>query len=249
MVIAPLAASGFEQFGAEHLGLIALLLAGCVVLAVFGRRVRGSAREAGFRRGFAVIIPAFALPMQVLQLLPGDFTLGTSLPLQLCDLSWVLASYALFTRSPRASAVLYFWGLTLTTQAILTPSLGQGFPDPRYFMFWGMHLLTVWAAVFLAFGLGIGPTWRGYRLTLCCTAVWAGAVLVLNAFTGTNYGYLNRKPASSSALDLLGPWPWYVLLEIAIIAGVWALITWPWVRSRRVRGAARRCPPATRSRS
>jgi uncharacterized membrane protein YwaF len=41
-------------------------------------------------------------------------------------------------------------------------------------------------------------------------------------------------------LDLLGPWPAYVLVEMAIVAGGWALITVPWTgwprfQVRRVR--------------
>ena len=55
-------------------------------------------------------------------------------------------------------------------QAIVTPSLGQEFPDPRFFMYWGMHFLSVWAAGWLA-ATGGGPTWRGYRLAVVVTAV------------------------------------------------------------------------------
>ncbi len=43
-------------------------------------------------------------------------------------------------------------------------------------------------------------------------------MMVFNALTDTNYGYLNRKPSVSSPLDLLGPWPGYVVVEIAVIA-------------------------------
>lgn len=226
---APLA-TRFQLFTIEHLALVAGFLVVCVALALLGRRHRGTDAELRFRRGFALVIPCFTLPMQVLQLLPGDFDLGTSLPLQLCDLAWVAAIVALWTRHWSATALVYFWGLTLTVQGIVTPSLGELFPDPRYFMFWGMHFATVWAAVYLTFGLRVAVTWRSYRLAVACTLVWAVTVIAFNAATGTNYGYLNSKPSGGSMLDLLGPWPWYVVVEVVLVTAVWALMTWPWVR-------------------
>lgn len=51
--------------------------------------------------------------------------------------------------------------------------------------------------------------------------------MVLNAALGTNYGYLNRTPSAASALDLLGPWPAYVVVEVVVVAAVWALMVWP----------------------
>jgi hypothetical integral membrane protein (TIGR02206 family) len=228
-----LATRGFQSFSGEHLAILALFAIGVVVLAVLGVRLRGTEAGVRFTRAFAITIPAFTVPFQVLQLLPGDFGLGTSLPLQICDLSWMLAVYALWTRHPRAVALLYFWGLTLTVQAIVTPSLDQTFPDPRFFMFWGMHLLTVWAAVHLVAAVG-GPDWAGFRFAVGVTAVWAVLVMVFNALTDTNYGYLNRKPDTASLLDLLGPWPVYVGAEVAVLVAVWALMTWPWTTSRVV---------------
>jgi hypothetical integral membrane protein (TIGR02206 family) len=220
----------FEAFTVEHLCLIAGCVLVCLVLVAVGRAHRGTVRELRFRRGFALLIPCFTVPMQVLQLLPGDFDLGTSLPLQLCDLAWVASVVALWTRRPGVTALVYFWGLTLTTQGIVTPSLSEVFPDPRYFMFWGMHFCTVWAAVYLTFGLDVRPTWAAYRLTVAWTATWAVLVMAFNALTGTNYGYLNRAPSVGTVLDLFGPWPGYVAVEVAVVAAVWALMTWPWTR-------------------
>jgi hypothetical integral membrane protein (TIGR02206 family) len=222
----------FQAFTPQHLGLVAGFLVVAVALALLGRELRGTRSEVRFRRGFALVIPCFTVPMQVLQLLPGDYDLGGSLPLQLCDLAWVAAVVALWTRHWAATALVYFWGLTLTVQGIVTPSLEQAFPDPRFVMFWGMHFLTVWAAVYLTFGIRVPVTWRSYRLALAATATWAVAVMAFNAVTGTNYGYLNRKPAAGTLLDLLGPWPGYVLVEVVVVATVWALLTWPWVRVR-----------------
>ena len=221
-------ATRFQTFSPEHVALIALFLAVFVGLVVLGI-TRGD--NGGFRKVFAITIPVFTLPMQVMQLLPDDFNLGTSLPLQYCDLAWAIAAYALWTRQPWAVALTYFWGLTLTIQGIITPSLGELFPDPRYFMFWGMHFLTVWAAGYLV-ATGNRPTWRLYGFAVAVTAVWAGVVMTFNAVTDANYGYLNRKPPGTSALDLLPAWPTYVVIEIVVIAAVWALMTWPFNRDR-----------------
>ena len=226
----------FQAFSLEHLGLITGFLVVAVALAFAGRAHRGTPSELWFRRGFALLIPCFTVPMQVLQLMPSDYDLSTSLPMQLCDLAWMAAFVALWTRHWAATALVYFWGLTLTVQGILTPSLTELWPDPRYFMFWGMHFLTVWAAVYLAFGLRVPLNWRSYRFAVGATALWVVTVMTFNAVTGTNYGYLNRKPAVGTMLDLFGPWPGYVVVEVAVVAGIWALMTWPWVR---VRGDAR----------
>lgn len=243
-MITPLAADRFQAFSTEHLVLMLVAVGGCAVAVLAGRRLaRGEAgTEQRVRRTAAVAILAFTLPLQTLQLLPGDFDLGTSLPLQVCDLSWMLAAFALWTRHPGATALLYFWGTTLVTQAIVTPSLQQAFPDPRWWMFWGMHFASVWAMCLLL-GLGHRPTWPGYRFAAAVTSGWVLTMMAFNAATGTNYGYLNRKPSVSSPLDLLGPWPTYVVVEVLVIAAVWALITLPWVLRRRTgRGPADASP-------
>lgn len=220
--------SRFDAFGTSHVLMLALFVLLVPVVVLVGRRVRGTDVEERSRRVLAVAIVATAVPLQVLQLLPGDWDFDTSLPLQLCDLAWMVAAYALWTRRPWAAALTYYWGLTLTSQAMLTPALVQDFPHPRFIGFWVMHLLVVWAAIYLTAGLGIRPAWRHYATTVGVTAVWAITMMAFNTAFDSNYGYLNAKPGTGSALDLLGPWPWYVVTEVAIVAVAWALITLPW---------------------
>src|SRR3954454_9508122 len=62
----------FEAFTPEHLGLLAGFLVVCVVLAIVGRAHRGTTAEVRFRRGFALRIPCFPVPMQSLQLFDGQ---------------------------------------------------------------------------------------------------------------------------------------------------------------------------------
>jgi hypothetical integral membrane protein (TIGR02206 family) len=233
----------FEPWSGQHLMLLTIFAAGLVAAGVWGASHRGTERERPARRGFAVAAAVVGVGMQAYQLTPGDFALATSLPLQLCDVATVAAVIALWSRDPRAAAFTYYVGLTLTVQGVLTPSLAEQFPHPRYFGFWALHFLVVWAGVYLTWGLGLRPTWPLYRFTVAATALWALLVLGFNFLADTNYGYLNHKPSAASLLDLMGPWPWYVLVEIAVIAGAWALLlTLPWqlVRSRARRPVARR---------
>jgi hypothetical integral membrane protein (TIGR02206 family) len=220
----------FQAFSGQHWLLLGLFAVGVVLVARWGHSHRGTQREIPARRSFAVLIAAIALTMQVYyQLEPGGFDLGESLPVQLCDVATVTAVVALWSRSRRAAAFTYYVALTLSVQGILTPALEQGFPSPRFFGFFALHFLVVWSAVYLTWGLGMRPSWRLYGFTCAATSVWVGVAFVLNALLGTNYGYLDHKPSSGSLLDLLGPWPVYVLLEVAIVAAGWALVlTWPW---------------------
>ena len=131
----------------------------------------------------------------------------------------------MWTHKPFPVALTFFWGLTLTIQGVITPALNEDVPHPRYFAFWALHLLIVWAAVYLVIGLGKVPRWRDYGAAVATTLGWAAATYALNVVADTNYGYLMRKPRSS-ILDLFGPWPWYVLQEIVLVVAVWALMTW-----------------------
>jgi len=228
--------AGFEPFDVSHRVVIALLVGGGLLLVVLGRRRAAEAQSDGTL--FAVAILAFTVPLQLVALTRSGWDVERTLPLQLCDLASLVAPYALWRRRRWAVALTYYWGLTLTTQAVLTPDLSVGWPDPVFVLFCGMHLLVVWAAVYLTWGLRLTPTWRGYGTSVAVTTTWAVGVYAFNDRVGSNYGYLNGKPASASILDYLGEWPVYVVAEVVIVMSVWALLTWPWVGATTQRSPA-----------
>ena len=142
--------------------------------------------------------------------------------------------YALWSRRKWAFSLSYYWGLPLSSQALITPDLdGPDFPGHGFLTFFGLHLLVVWTAIYLTWGSGMRPNWRGYRFAVITTLAWGAFTFTFNRAAATDYGYLNRKPLNASLLDLLGPWPFYVLAEVAIVGAVWALMTWPWELKRR----------------
>jgi len=218
---------------------------GLVVAVVLGRRHASSDDPTRFSRICAVLVPVATVPLQLVDLFV-NFDIDVTLPLHLCDLAWIAAAWALWTHHPLPVALTYFWGLTLTIQGAVTPSLNEDLPHPRYFAFWALHLLIVWAAVYLVIGLRRAPRWRDFGAAVATTLVWAGLTYVFNVVADTNYGYLLRKPRAS-LLDLLGPWPWYVLEEIAVVFVAWAAMTWAAQRWLAGAGTVPRGTPTPRS--
>ena len=172
----------------------------------------------------------FGVASTITELFP--FSARHSLPLQICDIAWIFVAWGLLSLRPLPVAMAYYWGLTLSVQALVQPTLTEPFPDVEFFVFWGKHVLIIWGAVYLCLSLRHGPDWTSYRTAVAWTFGWLVAVMCLNALLGSNYGYVNGKPSEATVLDVLGPWPLYVVAEMAIVAGGWALITLPWVRSR-----------------
>jgi hypothetical integral membrane protein (TIGR02206 family) len=226
----------FSAYGPSHLVVLGVFAIGAALLVWIGRRQTESQARL-FGRAFAMLIVAAFVVALVYKLIRPD--LDTSVPLQLCDIAELTAAYALWTQRHWAFALTYYWCLVLSSQALITPDVGTpdegapDFPHHLFVTFFTLHVLVVWSAIYLTWGRGMRPTWRSYRFTVIVTVAWAAFTFSFNAITGTNYGYLNRKPPTASLLDVLGPWPVYLLIEITIVLIVWAVMTWPWERTRR----------------
>jgi hypothetical integral membrane protein (TIGR02206 family) len=233
----------FEPYSTSHLVVLGIFLVGVLGLLATGPRVRGRTAERPLALVLAVGNVVFGIAGTVTELVPFDAK--GSLPFQICDFAWVVVAWALLTNNRLTLALTYYWGLTLSLQAMVQPTLDDAFPDPNFFAFWGKHVFLVWGAVFATLTLRQGPDWRGYRDAVRWTFLWLAVVFVFNELIGSNYGYVNGKPSDPTVLDYLGPWPWYVLAEIAIVMAGWALITLPWTGlPRRPQKPARRRDPA-----
>jgi hypothetical integral membrane protein (TIGR02206 family) len=228
----------FTAYSPSHLVVLAIFATGTTGLLLAGPRVRGHAAERPLSVALAVANLVFGVASMITALMP--FSLKDSLPLQICDLAWVFVAWGLLTVHPLPTALTYYWGLTLSLQALVQPTLTEPFPDLEFFVFWGKHVLIVWGAVYLTLVLRHGPDWSAYRRAVVWTFGWLVVVLALNALLDANYGYVSGKPSEATVLDVLGPWPLYVVAEMAIVAVGWALITVPWAGWPGARGRVRR---------
>jgi hypothetical integral membrane protein (TIGR02206 family) len=230
----------FRIFGPSHLAALGATAALTAALVILARRAKSQHLVRAIALGLAVLLLLDEAVVVLLAARADLPTLKDHLPLQLCD--WVIfaAAAALVWRRQLPYEIAYFWGLSGTLQALLTPDLAEDFPHLHFFTFQILHAGAVVAILFLTLGLGMRPRWRSvWRAWL-----WLQAFVVLTAaadrLLGSNYGYLLAKPTQASLYDYLGPWPWYLLALEALSVVLFLLCYAPFAlldRLRRGEGA------------
>ncbi len=240
-------------YGPAHVAALAVIAAAAVVAAgVVGarRRAVGSRVVRRVCRTLAAVLLVNMIFEQCYRAGTGRWSLAESLPLHLCDLS-VFAAIAALVLATRARVlahatqsggcawfdVVYYWGLAGATQALLTPSVDQGFPGPLFFTYFTAHGSIVVAVLVLMFGLGLRPR-RGSAVRVwLLTNVVALPVLACDWLVGANYMYLCGPAEASSVLDYLGAWPWPFLLNLDLLVAACIALCyapWWWVDMRRI---------------
>ncbi|GGG02683.1 hypothetical protein GCM10010913_25520 [Paenibacillus aceti] len=111
---------------------------------------------------------------------------------------------------------LFFAGIAGALQALLTPNLVYGFPHFRFFHFFIAHGAIVLASLYMTWIEGYRPNWKSIVWAMLLLNIFAGAVGVVDYLIGANYMFLTHKPDTTSLLDLLGPYPYYLLVEEGI---------------------------------
>lgn len=201
--------SRFILFGPDHLAVLFLTLALPALLAVLVRVRGGERRVQSICAGLAATLLLNQVILLIYVVRTG-LPVEEHLPFQLCDWAMLTCVAALLWRHRLAFELTYFWGLAGTLQAVLTPDLEYGFPNPGFILFSIAHSGIIVAILFLTLGLRMRPTLQSLWRAFLGVQVYAIVTVLVNLALDTNYGYLLRKPARPSLLDFLGPWPWYI---------------------------------------
>lgn len=223
-------------YGTEHLLILALTVILTVAVVPVFRRLRATGRDVMITRIAGWVLLAVTILWTGFWLLPQHYDVNESLPFHFSDALRFITAVALITRAGWAIMISYLWGLTLNAQSLLTPDLNYfAYPGLEFAVYWFLHIVNWLVPIALVWGLGYRPTWRGFFLSYLISAAWTVTAALVNLITGANYAYTMAAPAGGSALDLLGPWPWYTLSVAVLLGVVWALMTWPWTTARFVR--------------
>jgi hypothetical integral membrane protein (TIGR02206 family) len=189
-------------------------------------------RFPGLARPLAVLIAATYLVEHAAFIARGTWDVQRHLPLHLTDVVTIVSVLALWTGRVRLVELTYFWALTASVQAVLTPNLTKDTATIFVWTFFITHGGAIVAAILLVAGRRIIPPAGAVRRVFVATLVVAAAAAVGDLVTGGNYMFLREKPSTASLLDVMGPWPVYIVSAAALGLALFALLDLPLRRAR-----------------
>lgn len=225
----------FQAFTATHAAVLAAIVLLTALAVALRRRLPRAAPPLPAERavGLAYLAGWGLTYLWLLQAPLHDP--AKTLPLQLCHLTAAAAALLLVTGAPVLRPLVYFWGLALSTQALITPALSEGPALYPFWFFWATHGLIAGVAIYDLAARGYRPDWRGYRQACLGAAAYVAAVLPLDIAFGWNYGFVGpSKPEVRTIVDFLGPWPDRLVPIVLIVALAMALALLPWDLARRL---------------
>lgn len=200
-----------EFAGVSHWAALAVLLAAGLCIMELGQSYKKAVRNrTTFWLGIACLFSLVPDLAAILADEPEKSWAGM-LPLHFCSVMQVFCALSLWIPSRLLRSIVYYCVLCATLQGLITPSVSHDFPSWTYFAFFLSHGVTVITALYLPLALEWKPARWDFLWALLFANVYLAVIHPVNMLLGTNYGFTVATPAGGSVLDLLGPWPWYLL--------------------------------------
>ena len=220
----------FGAFGLAHFAILAMVPLLAAALAAVHRKVPHARRP--IRLALGLLLLACTAAYYASFAVQGEPLFPYHLPLELCDASLWLIIATLLTLNPHIFDIAYYWAIAGAGMALLTPNLYH----PSLFdlvLFFGDHGLIVVAALYLVWSRQAHPRRGSVTRAMLAMNVFAALVGTFDFLFKTDYMFLCAKPVMASLLDVLGPWPWYILTCEAVALGLFLLLYLPFRGEKR----------------
>lgn len=226
----------FSLFTLAHFAPIVTMLAVIFLIRRYQDRLRQYRYEERLRYilAFALILSDMAYYWRLVgmpALHPGPVE---NLPIGVCGWAVIFCSYMLVGKNQTLFDIAYFWLLSGSVFALLTPTplTYTGPTRFRYYQFWAEHTLGYVAIFYMIFVHKMRPTVRSMVKSYCALLVMVVIAYNVNRMIpGANYLYMARPEAAPSVLDILPPN--FILrtgIMMAVITAMFFLAYLPWYR-------------------
>jgi hypothetical integral membrane protein (TIGR02206 family) len=207
-----------------------LLVIALLNVGVLGFRNTSEKTRTAVRWTMAIVLWADEASWHIWNLYWGHWTVRTMLPLHICSILIWLAGFMLIFKIYRIYDFVYFIGIGGALQALLTPDAGiYGFPHYRIFQTMISHGLLITSGIYMTTVEGFRPTWKSFWRVVIGLNIYAIIIFPINMLLGTDFLYINGKPSTPSLLDLLPPWPYYLIAMELIGIIVFLILYLPFI--------------------
>ena len=217
----------FALFTPAHFAPVLFMLAVIFLTRRFKNQLRESKFEVNIRYilAFLLIISDMAYYWRVAGHPGMTPDPAQHLPISVCGWAAIFCSFMLVGKSQTLFDISYFWILSGSVFALLTPTplTYTGPTRFRYYQFWGEHTMIFIAVFYMIFVHGMRPTVKSALKSyaalwgLTAIAIWVNDLVG----EGANYLFMAQPEAAPSVLDILPPN--FILRTAIIIAVITAL--------------------------
>lgn len=224
----------FALFTPAHFVPILLMVALILLIRKYAGSLRSWKHEPSIRYvlAFALICSEMAYYWRLVGIPELGPNPVENLPIAVCGWAAIFCSYMVIGKTQSLFDISYFWLLSGSLFALLTPTpLTYAGPTRfRYYQFWTEHTLGYIAIFYMIFVHGMRPNFRSMvRSYTALLALTAFAYWVNRLIPGANYLYMARPEAAPSVLDILPPnFALRFAIMLAVITAMFGLAYLPW---------------------
>lgn len=230
----------FTNFSFAHIAPILMALALIFVIYRFRESLRSYKHEPVFRYilAFSLIIAEMSYFWRLVGVPALEPNPVDHLPITVCGWAAIFCSYLVIGKSQTLFDISYFWLLSGTVFALLTPTVitYTGPTRFRYYQFWVEHTFGYVAIFYMIFVHQMRPTIRSAAKSYVALLALAVIAYFSNRMLGpgANYLFMAKPEDTPSVLDILPPnFVLRVLVMAAVITLMFALAYLPWYMKDR----------------
>lgn len=227
----------FANFTFAHFMPVIVMLVLVLLMAKFGDKIRSARCEKGLRYtlAFALIISEMSYYWRLIAL--PDMLKPNAvdhLPITVCGWAVVFCSYMVVGKSQTLFDISYFWLLSGSVFALITPTVitYTGPTRFRYYQFWLEHTLGYIAIFYMIFVHKMRPTVKSAIKSYVLLIALAVVAYFSNRLIGpgANYLFMARPEDTPSILDILPPnFVLRIMIMVAAITFLYFIAYVPWL--------------------
>ena len=232
----------FTNFTFAHFMPIIIVIGIIFLIYRFSKNIKNMKNEKIFRYiiAFTLIISEMSYYWRLIAVPSLGPNPVDHLPISVCGWVAIFASYMVIGKSQTLFDISYFWALTGSVFALITPTVitYTGPTRFRYYQFWTEHLVIYIAIFYMIFVHKMRPNKKSFLKAYIGIVLLAVIAYFANSLIGpgANYLFMARPEDTPSILDILPPnFALRILVMVSAITLLFILVYLPWyIKDKKV---------------